>query len=649
MQACVCRSGPQVIDTEAQVPASRLIAYLLASILAVSFAAPAGVRALTADGFTYVVEDDAATLTGCDGTCPANLVLPATLGGLPVAKVGDGAFSSKSLTSVTLAESIVTIGEAAFSFNFITTLVIPNSVVSIGGQAFGWNAIASLTLGSSVATIGESGFEANVLTTLNIPASLTSLGNYVFLGNRLTSVLFLGNAPDIGSLIFGENPDLATVLRLPSATGWDATFSGIGVTSVVDPANTLSPTISGSTQMPTTLSATTGTWAGVPVPTYAYSWYRCPSSGSASETLPTGCTAIDLATTASYEVVSADIDMYLRVRVTATNVGDSASHFSAATAIITRDLVTNTAAPTITGTAKVDFTLTAAKGTWSGTPIPTYGYQWYRCTATGAAADALVSANGCSTISGATSATYKVDDADYGKYLRVRVIGTNSYGSDTKFSATTAKVAASIATNTSAPTTSGTTTVNSTLTGSKGSWAGYPVPTYTYQWYRCTASGAAANALPSGCTAISGATGSTYKLSTLDYGKYLRLKVVGTNTLGADTKYSATSAKIAGLDPVNTVAPTISGTPKVGTTVSAARGTWTGVPTPTITYQWFRCTTAGSASSTQPSGCTLISAATSSSYKLVTADKTSGYLRVRVTGTSAEGSAVRFSAAVKVQ
>ena len=309
----------------------------------------------------------------------------------------------------------------------------------------------------------------------------------------------------------------------------------------------------------------------------------------------------------------------------------------------------NTAAPTITGTAKVDSTLTAAKGTWSGLPAPTYGYQWYRCTATGAAADALVSANGCSAISGATSATYKVDDPDYSKYLRVRVIGTNSYGSDTKFSATTAKVAASIATNTSAPTIAGTTTVNSTLTGSKGSWAGYPAPTYAYQWLRCTATGAAADALPSGCTAISGATGSTYRLVDLDYGKYLRLKVVGTNTLGADTKYSATSAKIAGLDPVNTVAPTISGTPKVGTTVSAARGTWTGVPTPTITYQWFRCTTAGSASSTQPSGCTLISAATSSSYKLVTADKTSGYLRVRVTGTSAEGSAVRFSAAVKVQ
>lgn len=307
----------------------------------------------------------------------------------------------------------------------------------------------------------------------------------------------------------------------------------------------------------------------------------------------------------------------------------------------------NISSPSIGGTAKVDATLTAAKGTWYGSPTPTYRFQWYRCSSSGAAADALPS--GCSAIGSETGSTYTVDDADYQKYLRVRVIATNTLGSDTKFSAATAKVAGTIALSTTAPSISGTATVNSTLTGSKGSWAGYPVPIYTYQWLRCSASGAAADALPSGCTAISGATSATYVVDDADYGKYLRLKVVGTNTLGADTKYSATSAKIAGLDPVNTVAPTISGTPKVGTTVSAARGTWTGVPTPTNTYQWFRCTSVGSASSTQPSGCTLISAATSSSYKLVAADKTAGYLRVRVTGTSAEGSSMRFSAAVKVQ
>jgi hypothetical protein len=157
------------------------------------------------------------------------------------------------------------------------------------------------------------------------------------------------------------------------------------------------------------------------------------------------------------------------------------------------------------------------------------------------------------------------------------------------------------------------------------------------------------DSLPSGCATITGATSTTYKVVGLDYGKYLRLKVVGTNSLGADTKYSAATAKIAGIDPVNTVAPSISGTPKVGSTVTGARGTWTGVPTPTLSYQWFRCKSAGSSSATTPTGCTLISAATSSTYRLVAADKTAGYLRLRVTGTSAEGSAVRFSAAVKVQ
>jgi len=88
--------------------------------------------------------------------------------------------------------------------------------------------------------------------------------------------------------------------------------------------------------------------------------------------------------------------------------------------------------------------------------------------------------------------------------------------------------------------------------------------------------------------------------------------------------------------------------------VAVAPGTFQGetgerlILDPTSTYQWFRCTSAGSASTAQPSGCTAISGATRSTYRLVDADKTAGYLRVRVTGSSAEGRAVRFSAAVKV-
>jgi hypothetical protein len=40
--------------------------------------------------------------------------------------------------------------------------------------------------------------------------------------------------------------------------------------------------------------------------------------------------------------------------------------------------------------------------------------------------------------------------------------------------------------------------------------------------------------------------------------------------------------------PVNTVAPAVSGTATVGQTLSSTTGTWTGLPTPTFTYQWQR-------------------------------------------------------------
>lgn len=77
--------------------------------------------------------------------------------------------------------------------------------------------------------------------------------------------------------------------------------------------------------------------------------------------------------------------------------------------------------------------------------------------------------------------------------------------------------------------------------------------------------------------------------------------------------------------PINTVAPVVSGTATVGSTLTTTNGTWTGAPAPTFTYQWQQNTTN-------------IDGATSSTYVIQAADVGST-LRCVVTATNSVGAA----------
>jgi hypothetical protein len=82
-----------------------------------------------------------------------------------------------------------------------------------------------------------------------------------------------------------------------------------------------------------------------------------------------------------------------------------------------------------------------------------------------------------------------------------------------------------------------------------------------------------------------------------------------------------------------TVKPKVTGTAKVAKTLTAA-GTWTGYPTPTLTYKWYACTRAVTAArSTVPSTCKRITGATRSTYRVTSAQR-GKYVAVLVTGTS---------------
>jgi hypothetical protein len=97
----------------------------------------------------------------------------------------------------------------------------------------------------------------------------------------------------------------------------------------------------------------------------------------------------------------------------------------------TRVAPTNTAAPSISGTVVEGQSVTAAAGGWNGWPVPSFGYQWLRCDASGA---------NCTTITGAAGASYVLGPADVGATLIVQVMATNTAGSVVADSPATAVV-----------------------------------------------------------------------------------------------------------------------------------------------------------------------------------------------------------------
>ncbi|MGO9760470.1 MAG: hypothetical protein ACLP1Q_04320, partial [Solirubrobacteraceae bacterium] len=288
------------------------------------------------------------------------------------------------------------------------------------------------------------------------------------------------------------------------------------------PVNTVLPVVSGEAKDEKTLSASTGTWAGSPTITYGYQWESCNTAGE-------GCAGISGATSATYAIGHEQVGHAIRVKVTATNAAGEASAVSTQTTTVAASAPANTALPVVSGEAKDERTLSASTGTWAGSPTITYGYQWESCNTSG---------EGCSGISGATSATYAIGHEEVGHTIRAKVTATNAAGEVPASSAQTTTVATSAPTNTVLPTISGSPKEAQTLTASAGSWDGTPPLSYEYQWLSC-------DSLGGSCFDISGATGTSHVLGASEVGGTLRVAVTASNPAGATSSTSEASSVIA--------------------------------------------------------------------------------------------------------
>ncbi len=163
--------------------------------------------AVTQAQFTYTTNNNAITITG-DTNIPVNgvVVIPGTINGLPVTVIGEGAFGSSTVTSVTIPNSITNIEQLAFrGCGILASVALGTNVISIGASAFqSCSNLANITIPNTVTSLGDSAFVYCArLMNVTIGTGITSIGQKEFYESGLTSVTIPTSVTNIGYGAFG--------------------------------------------------------------------------------------------------------------------------------------------------------------------------------------------------------------------------------------------------------------------------------------------------------------------------------------------------------------------------------------------------------------------------------------------------------------
>ncbi len=178
--------------------------FLLTFIAATSFS----LQAYSANHYT-LTNDDVEVEDGVIVSCTylfdcKNIVIPAYLDNQKITGVATKVFAEKSITTVTLPESIRSIGPGAFAKNNFVRLQLPDSIEVIDDYAFAKSNLTSVQLPSNLKTLGEYAFTENIISKIIIPESVESIGKFAFAFNGMKEIVF-SPKPGYSGCAFNRN------------------------------------------------------------------------------------------------------------------------------------------------------------------------------------------------------------------------------------------------------------------------------------------------------------------------------------------------------------------------------------------------------------------------------------------------------------
>ena len=199
-----------------------------------TFAAQLGVLTYTSDGSSI-------SITRCQTTATAAVVVPNEIEGLPVTSIADSAFTDcKTVTAVTLPPTVTELGINAFEQCVnMTAINIPSGVGKIGYDCFsGCSRLVSVSLPASVTDLGIRIFRGcSSLQTALLPANLIAIPDGMFLScTSLVNLTIPAGVQTIDTNAFSGCSSLAN-LEIPNGVQQlnPSSFNGCGLTSILIP------------------------------------------------------------------------------------------------------------------------------------------------------------------------------------------------------------------------------------------------------------------------------------------------------------------------------------------------------------------------------------------------------------------------------